>query len=363
MNKKIWKVKTEISYNKFLLIFLTALILVLLAVLPLSAETIRDQLGRKVEIPDEIERIAAVGPGALRLVVYLEAQDMVVGVEEFERRDHKKPYILAYPELAELPVIGPQFGGDAELIAAAAPDIVFASYLPKEELEILSDKTDIPVLSINDGQAGSMTEEELFKALGFMAPILNKESRAAELKEVFLHYKEDLINRSAELKSESEDKEVYIGGIGHRGAQGITSTEAGYPPFAYLTLKNIIDSDSKKNFKINKEELLIRDPDIIFLDQGGIELVKRDLKREEFSYLKAAINNEIYELLPYNYYTTNFATMFADAYYIGEIVYSGEFIDQKVSDKADQIYRSFLGRAVYKDMKDIFGGFRRFDEY
>ncbi len=363
MNKKSLKVKTKIPYNKLMLIFLTALFFVLLSVLPLSAETIRDQLGRRVEIPDKIERIAAVGPGALRLVVYLEAQNMVVGVEEFEKRDNKKPYLLAYPELAELPVIGPQFGGDAELIAAADPDVIFASYLPKEELNILSDKTAIPVLSINDGQAGSMTEEELFKALDFMAPILNKESRAAEFKDIFLNYKNDLINRTSNFQAEKNNKKFYIGGIGSRGAQGLTSTEAGYPPFQYLSLNNIIELEAKSNFTINKEELLIRDPDLIFIDQGGIELVKRDLKREEFSYLKAFKNNEIYELLPYNYYTTNFATMFADAYYIGEIVYSGEFIDQEVSHKADQIYRSFLGRAVYQEMKDIFGGFRSFDSY
>jgi iron complex transport system substrate-binding protein len=358
---KFKELKTAISSKKYIITFLTLVIFLTLFSSAVYSANITDLAGREVELPEKIEKIAAVGPGALRLVVYLEAEKMVVGIEEFERRDQKKPYILANPELAELPVIGPQFGGDPELIAAADPDIVFASYLSEEELNNLSKKTGIPVLSINDGSAGSMTEKELFAALDFMAPLLKKEGRSAELKEIFLNYKEDLISRAAELETRLNYKSYYIGGIGKRGAQGLTSTEAAYPPFEYLALKNIIEAEEKKNFTINKEELLIRDPDIIFVDQGGKELVINDLNREEFSYLKAYRNNDIYELLPYNYYTTNFATMFADAYFIGEVIFSGDFIEESASAKADQIYKSFLGRGVYKEMADIFGGFSRLE--
>lgn len=358
MNTKFKNFKTKISAKKYVITFLTALIF-LLYISPAFAANITDQAGRQVELPEKIERIAAVGPGSLRLVVYLEAEDMVVGIEEFERRNQKRPYILAHPELTELPVIGPQFGGDPELIAAVNPDIVFASYMPEEELNNLSAKTGIPILSINDGKAGSMTEKELFASLDFMASILNRETRAAEFKKTFLNYKEDLIDRASNFQFKKNNETFYIGGIGSRGAQGLTSTEAGYPPFEYLSLKNIIELDTKKNFTINKEELLIRDPDIIFVDQGGIELVKNDLKREEFSYLTAFKKNEIYELLPYNHYTTNFATMLANAYFIGEIIFSGEFIEENPSVRANQIYKFFVGRAVYKEMADIFGGFSR----
>jgi iron complex transport system substrate-binding protein len=359
MNRQIINLKTEISAKQYRLIILTVLIFLLVSVSTAFAADIRDQAGREVEIPDNIERILAVGPGALRLVVYLKAEDMLVGIEEFERRNQKRPYILAHPELTELPVIGPQFGGDPELIAAVDPDIVFASYMSEEELNNLSAKTAVPVLSINDGKAGSMTEEELFVSLDFMASILNRRVRAAEFKEMFLNYKNDLINRVSNFQAEKNNKKFYIGGIGSRGAQGLTSTEAGYPPFEYLSLKNIIELEAKKNFTINKEELLIRDPDIIFIDQGGLELVKNDLKREEYSYLKAFRNNDIYELLPYNHYTTNFATMFANAYFIGETIFSGEFIEEEPAVRADQIYKSFVGKAVYKEMADIFGGFSK----
>ncbi|MFP4020265.1 MAG: ABC transporter substrate-binding protein [Halanaerobium sp.] len=333
-----------------------AAVLILIISTAVNAAEIEDLAGRKVEIPEKVERIAAVGPGALRLVVYLKAEDRVVGVEEFEKRNQKRPYILARPELLELPVIGPQFGGDAELIAAQEPDLIIASYLTEAELDNLQDKTKTPTISINDGSPGSMTEKDFKAALNFMAEILNKNERAEELIDYFDQQKSELKEISEDL---STAKSVYIGGIGNKGAQGINSTEANYPPFKYLGLKNIIEAENKSNFTISKERLLLEDPGLIFVDQGGIKLVKNDLSREEFKYLKAYQNNEIYQLLPYNHYTTNFGTMLADAYYIAKIVYPEEFKDLNPVEKADQIYQKFLGEDVYSEMEDIFGGFKK----
>ncbi len=345
--------------NIFFIITAALIILISIFNISIQAAQVTDLAGRKVELPEKIEKIVAVGPGALRLIVYLEAENMVVGVEEFEKRNQKRPYIIAHPELLDLAVIGPQFGGDAELIAAEEPDLIFASYLSSEQLDNLKEKTEIAVLSINDGTPGSMTEAEFFDAVDFMAPLLNKEERAAQLRDKFLHYKEDLKNKAAGLEMNSNAEKIYIGGIGHRGAQGINSTEAAYPPFEYLGLNNIIESDKHKNFSISREELLLKNPDIIFVDQGGLEIVKNDLRREEFSYLKAIQNENIYGLLPYNHYTTNFATMLADSYYIGKVIYGDKFLTESASEKADQIYKFFVGGEVYSEMREIFGGFQK----
>ena len=335
-------------------------ILLILIILIFTAATfaaeIEDLAGRKIEVPAEINKIVAVGPGALRLVVYLEAEDKVVGIEEFERRNQQRPYILAKPELTELPVIGPQFGGDAELIAAQAPDLIISSYLSQAEMNNLQAKTSIPVISINDGSPGSMTEDNLKTALTFLAEILDKTDRADQLIKIFDYHKNELKKNSADLAA---DKSVYIGGIGNKGAQGITSTEANYPPFEYLELKNIIEEEDKSNFTISKEKLLLEDPEIIFVDQGGIELVEKDLKREEFKYLKAYQENNVYQLLPYNHYTTNFATMLADAYYIAKTIYPDRFKNLKPEEKADQIYQEFVGQRVYSEMAEIFGGYKK----
>ena len=333
-----------------------SMLIILIFPSSINAIEISDLAGRKLNLPDEIEKIAAVGPGALRLVVYLEAEDKVVGVEEFEKRNQKRPYIIAKPELLELPVIGPQFGGDAELITAQNPDLIIASYLSRAEMDSLQTKTQIPVVSINDGSPGSMTEKELKTALNFLAKILDKEKRAEELINFFNQSKVELQAKTGDLES---DLRLYIGGIGNKGAQGISSTESNYPPFKYLGLKNIIEEKDKSNFSISKERLLLEDPDLIFIDQGGLKLVKNDLKRKEFRYLKAYQQNNIYQLLPYNHYTSNFATMLADAYYIAKILYPEKFKEVEPKEKADQIYQKFVGKPIYNEMADIFGGFKK----
>ncbi|MFP4198412.1 MAG: ABC transporter substrate-binding protein [Halanaerobium sp.] len=343
--------------QKVITVFLLLLFLTTISLSVFSAE-VEDLLGRKVELPERIDKIAAVGPGALRLVVYLEAENKIVGVEEFEKRSQERPYILAKPELLELPDIGPQFGGDAELIAAEEPDLIITSYLTEAELKNLQNKTRTPVISINDGSAGSMTEKDLKEALNFLGGILNKKERAADLINYFEAEKDKLKSR---IDNTTVSKKLYIGGIGNKGAQGITSTEAAYPPFEYLGLKNVIEAEDKKNFTISKEDLLLEDPEIIFIDQGGIELVKSDLERDEYKYLQAYQNNNFYQLLPYNHYTTNFATMLANTYYIAKIIYPEEFEDIKPEAKADQIYKKFVGQEVYSKMAEIFGGFKKMD--
>lgn len=339
-------------------LIVTILIILLLFVGATKAKTIEDLAGREIMIPQKIEKIVAVGPGSLRLLVYLNLEEKIVGIEEFEKRNQKRPYILANSKLLDLPIIGPQFGGDSELISAQNPDLIIASYLSSSQLNNLQNKTSIPVVSINNGSAGSMTEEEFKEAINFLSKLLSKEDRATQLINFFNKSKEELSNRT---KGKNLDISLYIGGIGNKGAQGIISTESNYPPFKYINLKNIIEGKKKKNFSINKERLLLENPEIIFIDQGGIEIVKQNLKRKEFQYLKSYQKNNIYELLPYNHYSTNFDTMLANSYYIAKILYPNEFQDLNPKTKADEIYKIFVGRPVYAEMAEIFGGFKKMD--
>lgn len=341
--------------GKILVLFM---IMIFLISFPVLAVEVTDLAGRKVEVPENIERIVAVGPGSLRLVVYLEAENMVAGIEEFENRNKMRPYILAKPELSDLTIIGPQFGGDPELIASVDPDIIIKSYTPPSEADKLSKKTGIPVVMINDGEAGSMEEKEMLKAVDFLGSILDKQKRAEEIKEKYQYYINDLQKRAEISDSEIKD-ELYIGGIGFKGAKGITSTETDYIPFKYLDIKNPASEKYSGNIMVSREQLLIWNPPIIFVDQGGINLVKKDFKRAEFKYLDALKNDNIYGLLPYNHYTTNFATMLADAYYIAKIIYPEQFKDIDPISKADEIYKFFVGKEVYSDMSKIFGGFKK----
>ncbi len=63
--------------------------------------------------------------------------------------------------------------------------------------------------------------------------------------------------------------------------------------------------------------------------------------------------------MPYNFYTTNIETAMADAYYLGKVLYPEKFKDIDTQKKADEIYKLLLGKELYSQMADNFGGFKK----
>ncbi|ADL12325.1 iron ABC transporter substrate-binding protein [Acetohalobium arabaticum] len=321
---------------------------------------IEDMVGREVEVPKEVDKTIGVGAGALRLITYLEATDKVVGVEQFEKRDQNRPYIMGHPELTELPSIGPIHGGDAELIAAQSPDVIFATYTDGSTADSLQEKTGIPVVVLSYGGPSTMERDTYYKGLKLMAEVLNKEDRAEEL----IQYTEDVID---DLQQRTEDiakadkPKVYAGGIGQRGSHGIVSTEPAYPSFEFINANNVASPLGMEHAMVSKEKLLEWDPEIIFVDEGGYSLVVEDLKSPEYESISAVENGELYGVLPYNYYTTNFETVLINSYYMGKIIYPEQFSDIASEKKADKIYEKFVGAPVYDQMQEAFGGYKRID--
>ncbi|MBC7240552.1 MAG: ABC transporter substrate-binding protein, partial [Chloroflexi bacterium] len=174
-----------------------------------------------------------IGPGALRLVVYLQALDKVVGVERAEKawEVYTRPYRLANPQIAELPTIG--VGGpdnpqpNVEEILRVKPDVIFATVRP-EYAQSLQEKLNIPVLAINYGTLGNFRTKELFQSIRLMGKVLGKSERAEEVISYIENIVKDLNERT---KDASKPSKVYVGGLGFKGRHGITSTSPTFPPF------------------------------------------------------------------------------------------------------------------------------------
>ena len=73
---------------------------------------LKDLAGRQVDIHQVPRRIVCLGPGSLRLIVYLQVTDLLVGVESMEKRfSSSRPYWIAHPELRRLPTVSPGGAG------------------------------------------------------------------------------------------------------------------------------------------------------------------------------------------------------------------------------------------------------------
>ncbi len=330
------------------------------------AITVTDMAGRTVKVPLAPHRIVCIGPGTLRLITYLEATDKVAAIESGFEKDSAigRPYRMAHPELALLPAMGqasPSPQPDPETILNAKPDIIFISYAEGRVPDALEEKTGIPVVVLSYGDLASFSNERVFGSLRLAGRILDKTPRAEAVIRFIEACEEDLKNRADKMPDEKRPK-VYVGGLGFRGTQGVTSTEYSYPPFELLRARNVAFEPGKKgHIFIDKEKLLEWDPDIIFIDGGGMSIIREDYKKdpEYYELLTAVRNGNVYGLFPYNYYTTNIDTALADAYFVGKTIYPESFTDVDPEKKADEIYSFLVGKPVYDAMKSDWDAFTK----
>jgi len=329
---------------------------------------VTDLAGRSVEVPKNVEKIVAIGPGALRLVVYLQAADMVVGVENAEKtwEVYTRPYRLANPQFAELPTIG--VGGpedpqpNVEEILKVKPDVIFA-VVSAQYAENLQEKTGIPVIVLNYGTLGNFRTTELFDSIRLMGKVLGKEKRAGEVIAYIEGVVKDLNERTMNAEKPSK---VYVGALGFKGQHGIQSTNCRFPPFEVnnITSENIACRvNTTAHVFIDKEFLLKEQPEIIFLDLGNLHLVKEDYSKDRSFYqsLEAFREGNVYGIYSFNFYNTNVEQALVNSYWVGKVLYPQNFADTDIKEKANEIYRFFVGKELYDQISSKYGELGKID--
>lgn len=328
-----------------------------------GTQVITDMVGRTVTVPNKIERVIAINPGALRLVTYLDASDLVCGVEQHEIDLAGRPYAMANPEYANLTLIGPQFGGDPELIATQNPDVIFDADTISSNLDALQNQLGIPVIGIVYGGLDTPELTQTFyDGLTLIGKVLHEEARATAVINYVSGLIDDLNSRTSNIP-DSEKLSVYIGGLSSRGYHGLPSTCAYYAPFTLTNSKNVITAEMANNstavVNIDLEILPELNPQVMFIDYNGLALCREDVQNhlDVYGQLDAIVNNCTYGVMGYNWYHLNFEVVLTDAYYVGKILYPSNFADVDPAQKADEIYSLFVGVALYDQMAQLYGPF------
>ena len=328
--------------------------------------TLTDGFGREVTIPESVERVVCSGAGCLRYLVYLQAQDDVVGVDSLEKEESAfegRPYALANPQLKDYPLIG-EFRGkdDPEKIISISPQVILKTGTSGQsaatngaDADTLQNKTGIPVVMFPYGSLKNEEQKaEIYSSLRIMGQVVGKQERAEEVINYINATMQDLENRTADIP-ESERKTAYIGGVSMAGAHGIISTEPAYPPFLWVNANNVAAGMGADHADIAKEALVDWDPEYIFIDIGTLQVGNEgaigELKNDtSLAGLSAIKNKKVYGVIPYNYYSTNYESVLANAYFVGKVLYPDRFKDIDPEAKADEIYTFFLGKPVFSEI-------------
>lgn len=328
-----------------------------------------DALGRGHMVPAPAAHLICSGAGCLRLASYLQLQDRIVGVDDMETRRARfaaRPYALASPQLARLPEFGEFRGHDHPeriLMLDPAPDVIFKTFagtMGHDPAELQA-RTGIPVIALADGDLGER-RAGLDAALRLLGEVTGRQARAEAVIAFLDEAIADLRRRTAGIAAEDRPR-VYLGGVAFRGPHGLTSTEPSYPPFVLLGAHNLAAAaGATARADVAREMIVAWDPDHIFLDlstlelgagQGGLDELRHD---PIYRGLTAVREGRVHGVLPYNWYSQNFGSILANAYFVGKTLYPDRFADVDPAARADQIYTFLVGAPVFGLMDDAFGG-------
>ncbi|WP_415719115.1 iron ABC transporter substrate-binding protein [Maridesulfovibrio sp.] len=344
-----------------------------------GTRTITDIAGRTVVIPSKVERVICSGPGCLRYLTYLQGQNMIVGVDSIEHRKTKfdaRPYAIANPQFKNMPLIGEFRGHDnPELILnlEPQPQVIFKTYKDMgynpDELQA---KTGIPVVCVAYASLDAK-RDLIYNSLQLMGEIIGKSQRAKEICNFMETEISNLHSRTANIP-EIERKTCYVGGIAKKGPHGFQSTEPAYPPFSFVNAINVACPPKGKgkplqHANVSKEQIVAWNPEILFVDistsqlgenAGAIHEIKTD---PAYQSLDAVSSGNVYTVLPYNWYSMNYGSIIADAYFVGKVLYPSKFKDIDPKAKADEIYSFMVGEPVLQHMGEAFSvkGFNKMD--
>ncbi len=233
-----------------------------------------DALGRAVELPRDLRRVAPSGFMA-QMFLYALAPDRLVGLAS-KPSESMKRYLLR--SVADLPIFG-QFYGIAsnlnlEALIAADPEVIIDVGEPKknmrQDLDSIQHRTGIPVVFI--AAADFESYGAAFRTLGGLLG----EPAAAE---ALARFSEEAVARaaaeSAAAKQESPPVRVYYG----EGKSGLQTVAAGtlhsqtIDRTGAVNVAVLPENAGAGGTQVSMEQLLLWDPDLIVLGYGATAAV------------------------------------------------------------------------------------------
>ena len=256
-----------------------------------------DSVGREVEVPAQIDKVALSGPMA-QIVLFALCPDKLVGVSNAWSTEAEQYLDEKY---FTMPEIGQLYGGKGELnpetLLQSGAQIVIDVGEPKgsiaEDLDALQEQTGIPFVHIT---ATTETTGDAYRMLG---DLLNMKDEA----ETLAAYCENVYDRTVSIAGSVEKANVlYV--TGDMG-QNVIAAGSYHAEILDLLTNNlaVVDEPSSKGTgnEVSMEQILTWDPDVvIFAPESIYDTVADDAAWQSVTAIK---NGAYYEVpfVPYNW--------------------------------------------------------------
>ena len=309
-----------------------------------SSETreFTDDLGRTVELPAQIDRIAPSGSTANQVLLTM-APDKMVGLATDPSEAELKYY---GDELADLPVFGSAFGGkgdiNREALAAADPQVIIDTGEAKdgltEDMDTLQEQLGIPVVFVE------CAIDDYGAAYETLGELLGMEDRGNELAEYCRNAYSEVEEVMASIPEEERANVLYILGEDGTNVLGRGTFQAQVVDMCADNLA-VMDNPSNQGqgSETSLEQIALWNPDTIIFAYGSIyDTVADD---PAWDGIAAIDNGSYYEApgTPYNWLnyppTVN---QVMGMQWLPRLLYPDKF-DDSIADVTKSYYQTFYG--------------------
>jgi iron complex transport system substrate-binding protein len=237
-----------------------------------SGRSFLDSAGRKVELPERVDRIYAAGPPA-SILVFAIVPDKLIGWTT-AWREAERPFISR--KYADLPTLGRLTGrgntANVEVVLRAKPDLIIDYGTVSPTLASLADRvqqqTGIPYLLL-DGDFGRTGD-----AIRLIGAAAREEGRAAALARYAQETVSDIERRVAKVPSARRPR-VYYG----RGPQGLNTGLAGSITTEFIEQLGAVNVAAGLGrgglVQVSIEQVLLWNPDVIITIDSNFHAAAR----------------------------------------------------------------------------------------
>ena len=329
-----------------------------------GTRTVTDSLGREVAVPESVDGIVVLG-NTPRMAAYLGLTEMVVGYSGMDADSVTPLTAYAYvtaDDWADVPVVGTDSRGNtsynSEEIILTGADVIFCT-ATSDVADQLQRETGIPVVAVSQG---TLFGEDFEQSLSIMAEVCGFSERAQAISDYVDACFAELADLTGDIP-ESERRTVLSAAATFRGTHGIEGIRVYDPVMLSVNALNLADEadggGEYTSYTVDKEQIVVWNPEYIFLDSGGVPLVRQDYAEHPAYYaeLDAFQNGRIYQYPSSTSYYDNMEISLANCYYVGSVLYPEAFADVDFEAKASEIFDFFLGEPDYLAELEAYGAF------
>ncbi len=252
---------------------------------------VMDQAGRKVEIPDHIERVILVSvPFAAAYYAVVGSMDEVVGIH---------PLAMSAAKASMLSVMAPEINNastgfvkgsetNSEEVLKLKPQVVFQWSGYDKEMSKLTE-AGLTVVGMQANVSDEHSIEEWFRIIG---EVMGKEERAGELIAYHRQTLENLATRVAEIPEEQKVKAIVLTNV-----ENLQVADYCWPNVAGAI--DLVEG-SKWGQKVDMEQIYEWNPDVIYIgnfcDDYPEDLLENKVKGMDWSPVEAVKTGRVYKV-------------------------------------------------------------------